>query len=91
MNHDVKKMYENIENRKIPTIIGIKKNISGRVRKKVNSTFHEAISLTSFLATREYKNVKIKKVRNGTYIITPIKSNKSISTAKIWTVSPKGS
>jgi hypothetical protein len=39
--------------------------MSGRVKKKVNSTFQDAISLTSFLATSEYKNVKTKNVRKG--------------------------
>ncbi len=84
-------MYENIENKKIPTIIGIKKNINGRVKKKINNIFPKATSLTSFLTISEYKNVKAKNARKGTNVTTPIKSNKSILIPKIWTEKTSGS
>jgi hypothetical protein len=58
-------MYDIIENKKIPTRRGIRKNMKGRVKINTKNTFHAAISFTSFLANSEYKKVNAKNVKNG--------------------------
>jgi hypothetical protein len=65
--------------------MGIKKKSSGRVKIKNSRTFQEATSLTSFLITSEYRKMKIKNIRNGIKVTTPIRSKIFILTPKICT------